>query len=145
MNSEYKYSQKVVVRFSDTDALGHCNNARYFSFMEEARVSFMHHFFPDQKPSEAFFSVPFILAQVDCNFRRPTYFGDTIVVNLGITSIGNKSFKISYQLFNEKNNELVADGSSVQVMYDYKTEQSQELSNDLRNKLQDYFVGDDAN
>ena len=38
--SEYKISQPIQLRFVDTDALGHINNAHYLSYCEMARVTY---------------------------------------------------------------------------------------------------------
>ena len=37
----YKLVSEVPVRFSDTDGLGHVNNANYLSFLEVARVDYL--------------------------------------------------------------------------------------------------------
>ena len=38
----YALVSEVPVRFSDTDGLGHVNNANYLSFLEVARVDYLH-------------------------------------------------------------------------------------------------------
>ncbi len=35
------YSQTINVRWSDMDAIGHVNNARYFTYMEQVRIEWL--------------------------------------------------------------------------------------------------------
>lgn len=125
----------ITARFSDTDAMGHVNNARFFSFMEEARVAFFSGLFPDIKPAEAFAMFPFILADIQCSFKAPIFCGDKIDVSVNVTEIGTKSFTMTYELKNTATKQVVATGKSIQVMFDYKTGKSIPVPQAFREKL----------
>ena len=123
---------KIPVRFSDTDAMGHMNNSRFFSFMEEGRVAYVRKLFPTEKPSDSFSFFPFILADAQCSFKSPVYTGEEIEVALGVTGFGTKSFTMEYLLTEVKTARLVATGKSVMVMYDYKSGQSVSVPQEFR-------------
>jgi len=135
MAKNFNTTTKVTVRFSDTDAMGHCNNARLFSYMEEGRVHYFHKLYPEYKPSSQFELFPFILADIQCSFKSPAYCGEILIVALGVTEIGNKSFVIEYNITEEKTNRLIALGKSVLVMFDYKTHKTYPVPQDLLERI----------
>jgi len=135
--TKYKIETKVTVRFSDTDAMGHCNNARFFSFMEEGRVAYFQKMFPDADPSNQFERFPFIIADIQCSFKSPAFCGETLIVGLGVEKFGNKSFELDYEIIDEKSERLVATGKSVLVMYDYKKETTYAIPDDLKQRFKE--------
>lgn len=125
----------VTVRFSDTDAMGHCNNARFFTYMEEGRVRFFSELFPQRKGPDQFDLFPFILADIQCSFKTPAYCGETLVVGLGVTKFGNKSFEMEYEIVEQAGKRLVAAGKSVLVMYDYQKKQTYAVPDELKDRI----------
>lgn len=126
----------VTVRFSDTDAMGHCNNRNYFSFMEEAREAFFTKLNPGISAARSFEMFPFILADIQCSFKAPAYCGDVIEVSVVVDGFGTKSFNMSYELKNKSTGTLVATGKSVQVMFDYKTQKSIPVPDEFKKSVQ---------
>lgn len=137
MNLKFSFKITVPVRFSDTDAMGHMNNARFFSFMEEGRVAYVRKLFPTENPSDSFKFFPFILADAQCSFKSPAYTGEIIEVALGVVSFGTKSFIMEYILTETKSKRLVATGKSVMVMYDYQKQQSVAVSPEFRGAVEE--------
>lgn len=135
MKKRFNFNTKIQVRFSDTDAMGHVNNANYFTYMEEGRVAFVNHLFPEYQWKDDLKDFPFIVASIECSFKSPLYASETVVVFLGVTKIGNKSFTIEYELFEEKSERLVGTGSSVLVMYDYHKQETCSIPEELRKRL----------
>ena len=39
--SLFKHKIKMNIRFSDLDAMGHVNNAKYLTYLEEARIDYL--------------------------------------------------------------------------------------------------------
>ncbi|MBF0105496.1 MAG: acyl-CoA thioesterase [Deltaproteobacteria bacterium] len=143
MKPRFNISTRVTVRFSDTDAMGHCNNARIISFMEEGRVAYFKKLFPDQSLSDQFKMFPFILAEIQCSFKSPSFCNEIIIVNLGTTQYGNKSFVLEYELIEEQTRRVIATGKSVQVMYDYHTKTTYKIPDELKNRMKQ-IEGDPA-
>ena len=117
----YRFSTPITVRYSDLDAQGHMNHARFFSFMEEARFHYVRALglWTDV---DDFNAVSQILAEATCTYRRPVKLGQTVEVALRTTRIGTKSLEMAYAL--TVAGEVVATGRTVQVAYDYHTQQS---------------------
>lgn len=134
MNTKFKTQFKVTTRFSDVDAFGHVNNACFFSFMEEGRVNYFKKIFPEKSILD-FSLFPFILAEAKCSYKKPVFCHQTLIVALGVTHIGTKSFTMEYDLFETTSQDLVATGQSIQVMFDYDANQSIKIPQSFKDKL----------
>ena len=118
----------IQVRFSDTDAMGHINNAVYHVYLEHCRVSFMDALnLPkvngDTRP-------PIILARTEIDYVSPGFMGDAIVVLGWLTAIGNKSFTMKFRV--EAGERVLARAVGVQVWYDYAADRSVTIPGDVR-------------
>ena len=111
----FPFYDEVRVRFRDVDAMGHVNNAVYFTYMETARSALFQQFFEIERPMD----IPVILGETSCRYLAPVYLGETVRVWMGISRFGNKSFDIVYRL-EGGDGRLVATGHSAMVMYDYE-------------------------
>ena len=114
----YPFEVPIEVTFRDVDAMGHVNNAVFFTFMETARIKYVVNFFDKQAIELLELDLPLILVHASCDYKSPALFGETITVGLGISRFGTKSFDLAYKLVGE-NGRLIARGHTVQVMYDY--------------------------
>lgn len=136
MISEKIFFTNIEVRFRDLDALGHVNNAIFFTYFEEGRKKFSEKFFKLSDPSE----FTFIMAQIRCDYLKPIKFSDHITLQMWVKDIGNKSFSFAYKLVDLTDESIVyATGESVQVCYDYKKEKSMAVSDEMVETLSQYF------
>lgn len=126
-----KFTIRFPVRFRDVDVLGHVNNAVYFTYMETARTEFWFNVFGAESLQE----LSFIVARAECDFKIPAHFGDELEVSIWTSSIGNSSFVWDYEIKNQKTNELLALGKTIQVYYNHKTKQSSAVPAEIRDKL----------
>jgi len=124
----------VVVRFRDIDAMGHVNNAVYLTYFEIARVAY-HQTLAEQVTLD-FSDFQFILAEVTCSYRSPAHLGETLLVGIRVSSVGRKSFVFQYEMRDQATGRLVADGRSVQVMYDYRAQRSKLVPDEFLAKVE---------
>ena len=134
------FRTEVKVRFRDLDAMGHVNNAAYFTFMEQARTEYYMRYAKARRLDE----IEFILASAKCDFKAPIPWGETVVVSAWPTRLGNTSFSLAYELRSKENGTLFATGESVQVAYDYQAKRPKPLPADLRKALEAEMKGPDA-
>jgi acyl-CoA thioester hydrolase len=127
-----RHVSTLRVRFSDTDMFGHVNNANYFTYMEEARVRFLEEVMGADR-------LPMILASAKVDFRGQTYFPDVIRVETWVTRIGHKSFEFAYRMTREGTDDLLFEGSTVLVCYDYEGMRTIPIPDDWREKLAAYL------
>ena len=125
----------IEVRFKDLDAMGHVNNAVYFTYFEEGRK----HLFFNHLQSKAQTAFNFILAHISCDYKRPIQLVDRPCLQVFVTKIGTKSFGLKYRIIDLAAEERIyAEGESVQVSYDYGRGRSVPLPDDIRKALKAY-------
>ena len=136
MERKNRFTSKLTVRFSDLDAMGHVNNATYFTYMEEARKNFFGEILNATSPED----FPFILASISCNFIKPVQLEEkTLEVDLWITSIGRKSFTFKHAIYRTQDPEWIfATGESVQVFFDHRNHKSIEIPETFKLQIADY-------
>jgi len=120
---DFRFKTQLEVRYSDLDAQGHLNHARYFSFMEQARFKYIMAlglWQPDETPD--FQGVRQIVAEAACTYKRPVQLDEIVEVWVRTSHIGNKSLIMEYRL--TVNETEVAIGRTVQVAYDYAASKS---------------------
>ena len=126
----------IEVRFRDLDAMGHVNNAVYFTYFEECRKYFSKKVFQVSDPSE----FTFILAHIQCDYLKPVELGDRIKLQMWVKGMGTKSFSFRYRLVNFIDDAVIyATGESVQVCYNYKENKSIEVPIEMKKKLSVYL------
>lgn len=128
----WKYEHELDVRFRDCDPMGHVNNAVYLTYLEAARFDWWRRVFGPSGLTEH----GFIVARVEIDFRKPALPGERLIVRLRVDSLGRSSFTVAYEILNVRTREVVAEGKSVQVAYDYALGKSVTLSEGLRAKLE---------
>ncbi len=127
------FTTRIEVRFRDLDAMGHVNNAVYFTYFEEGRKTFFHEISTGSDP----LAFNFILAHVSCDYLKPVKLGNQLSLQVWVSEIGRKRFNLKYKLTEVGDESVVyATGESVQVCFDYEKKRSVEVSNALREKLE---------
>jgi acyl-CoA thioester hydrolase len=72
--NDFVHETDIEVRFRDTDAMGHVNNAVYLTYVEMARQAYLHAAAPDVR----YDAVPFVVGRIEIDFRSPTRTGDVL-------------------------------------------------------------------
>ena len=125
----------LPVLWGDQDLFGHVNNTIYVRWFESARVAYwdstgMRDLLLPQNCGP-------ILAAVHCNYRKQLKYPDTIHVGASVRHLGRTSLKIEHQVFSEYRGEVVADGESIVVVFNYVKQQSEVVSDELRRLIED--------
>ena len=118
------------MRFGDTDALGHVNNASFASYAEVARLEFL------QLLEKSVTSL--ILASLHIDYRRQVGFGSRIYVETWVAKLGNTSMTLGQAI--NANDELAADVRSVVVLFDYSASKPLQLTSEMRMQLEPYVA-----
>ncbi len=111
----FRFSTTLEVIWRDLDALGHVNNAVYFTYLEYARMKYL------QELNLAFRDlrdVGIILAEATCTYRSPLSLGERVTIWVRVSELHNSSFVFEYRMEGE-DGRLVATARTVQVCYDY--------------------------
>jgi acyl-CoA thioester hydrolase len=125
LDGDFGHRRSVEVRFGDTDAMGHVNNAVYLSYAEAARLAWWSDVTGETIVREGDRTEGLILAEAEVAFRSPVHFGETVVVETRATRIGRSSVAVDHRLTTASEAgavRLVATVRSVIVRYDYEAE-----------------------
>ena len=135
MTDAFRHRTTLQVRFRDTDAFGHVNNAVFFSYVELARVQYL---IDVLEPDEPFERMPLILARVECDFRSPIFFGQQVTVETRVERIGRSSIAMSHRMSATPDDRVVGDVQSVLVTYDYAASRPMPVPDDWRGRIGSY-------
>ena len=120
---------RLETRYADYDTKGHVNNAVYLTYFEMARV-------------KAWLDVvggspdaPFIIAEATVRFVRPAMIGTPLDIEVTTSEVRTKAWVWRYRILDGTDDALVAEGQTVQVMYDYAVGRSVEIPADVRTRL----------
>jgi acyl-CoA thioester hydrolase len=108
---------EVRVRFNEADPLGIVWHGHYIRYFEDGREDFGNRFgmgYLDFYKNGLVIPV----VNVDCSFKKSLRYGDTVVVETNFIPCLAAKIQFNYRLFNKKNREVVATGSSLQVFLD---------------------------
>jgi acyl-CoA thioester hydrolase len=130
----FKIVSEVQVRFSDTDALGHVNNAVYLSYLESARVDYLRELLGAKKIEE----LGVIIARIEIDYKSPAFHHETMRVGCRVSELGGSSIKMDYRVQDKETGRLVALAKSVLIAYDYAAARVVRVSDEWRQKMEDF-------
>ena len=133
-HAEYTVVHEMVPRFRDTDAMGHINNAVYITYLEVARQVYWSRL---DKHAD-YRRVPFILANVVCDFRSEALVNEVLMLGIRLDWIGTKSFAFVYEIWEKTSGRTVIEASTVQVCYDYEAKRTLVMPEPLRQALESF-------
>ncbi len=120
LRSDFGHHTRIVVRWGDMDALGHVNNAKFFTYDEQARLEYFAMFaslVPDMWKTEGL-----ILARLGCDFLQQLHYPATLDVAFRIAKFGRSSMETECALF--EGERLVAVLQGVVVWFNYTAQKS---------------------
>ena len=128
--------ERIPVRWGDMDAMGHVNNTVYFRYMEQARISWFEALVPED---EAWQSTGIVIANANCNYRRPITYPGIVEVRLYVGPPGGSSVPTHYEL-RVIRGEICdpapyADGDAAVVFIDLKKQKPVRIPEEIRDRL----------
>jgi acyl-CoA thioester hydrolase len=134
----FKHKTPIQLRFKDVDKMGHVNNANHLTYIELARLKY----FEEVVGSDVNWSHQqgIILAHISINYKAPIYLRDNIFVYTRCSKLGKKSIELSWAIVRDKkgSEEVVAEGNSILVCYDYSTNLTIEVPVEQRKKIESF-------
>ncbi len=119
----------LSVRWRDMDSMGHVNNAKYISYLEEARVRWLLTV-PGVSMTDR---IAPVVAANNINYKRPLTWPNDIVVELYVDRLGSSSVTIGHRIVDQKDPAvLYSDGNVVVVWMDTQTGRSAALPEAIR-------------
>lgn len=133
----YKHKTNIQLRFADMDSLGHVNNANYLTYIELARCNYLNEVL--EIPVD-FSDLSVILAKAELDFIKPVKFGDSIEIGCACSRIGNKSFDLTYEIFQKTKDEqvLVLKAKTILVAFNYPKDATVEIPKNWKDALNNF-------
>ena len=120
---------QLQVRWGDMDIFGHVNNANYFRYLEQARISW---FETIGAPSGNAGHGPMLVAAA-CNFRMPIVYPATVEIRTYAKAPGRSSIPMYQEIVDaNRPTTLFADGDSTIAWIDYQLGKSTPLPDEVR-------------
>ena len=113
---------RETVRFADTDAMGHVNNAVYLTYCEIARIHYWTEVTGEPVAAGHEGAESLILAEARITYRAPVFHTEDVTIESRAAHIGRSSFVVEHRLTacaSGADPRLVAVSESVMVRYDY--------------------------
>ena len=99
------------INYYETDKMGITHHSNYVRFMEEARINFLDQIgFGFENWEKDGIISPVI--GIECDYKRPTTFGDELRIQVGIVEYKRIKLSLSYTMINTKTEEIVCVGKS---------------------------------
>ena len=119
--SEFKHRVDLQLRFNDIDILGHLNNTVYFSFYDTGKAYYLE---AVQGGEIDWQRVETVMANVDCAFIEPVYFGMEVEIVTRCESLGERSMTIFQMLVDKQSQRVKSVCRSGMVSIDPDTKHS---------------------
>ena len=120
------YTNQQFVRWDDIDAFGHVNNAKYLTYIQEARFLW--------SPL-----LEMVVAKAEVDYLVPIYVGGRFYdITLWVEQIGNSSFTLGYEVIGD-DGVVHAKVKTVQVAVSMETKKSRPLTDSEREFLKQYL------
>jgi acyl-CoA thioester hydrolase len=126
-----RFTYPCPVRWSDLDAFGHVNNARFLTLYEEARVALM--FIEARKAGVTSFERGVVIFRHEIDYMRPIDYTDPVHIELWIEEIRPSRSTVAYELFD--GGTVASRARSVCVPFDLDAGRPRRLSADEREFL----------
>lgn len=104
------YSHKV--HYYETDQMGVTHHSNYIRWLEEARVDYLDKIgAPYNELEKSGLTSPVL--SVLCEYKKSTFFGDKVNIEVILKKCGNVKFKFEYNIYNYDSGDLCASAETV--------------------------------
>ena len=121
----------IEVPYGDIDAMGHLNNVVYLRYLEWARQKY----WLTMRGSSDFWDIDFVVARTEIDYRSSVSMGETLMIDVRVSRMGNSSFDFSYAV-RGGDGRLVAEAKTTQVSFDWSTRSKKPLTEERRREIE---------
>jgi acyl-CoA thioester hydrolase len=125
--------RRFYIAYHDLDVLNHLNHAAYFPMMETLRCDYYVPLLDPPVPA----SLDIIIAEATCRYLAPVAYGSELLGEVApARPLGRTSFVLLYRFRDLTTDQLTAQGRTVIVTYDYRTNAKSAIPSDRRSRLE---------
>jgi acyl-CoA thioester hydrolase len=128
---DYAFHYPLVTRWGDMDAIGHVNNAKFFTYDESARLEYFGKLMADDPRFWKEYGL--ILAHIEADFLAQLKPPATLDIGFRIARIGKTSLRTEAGMF--LGDTLVAITRAIVVWFDYRSGKTLPVPEAVRGKV----------
>jgi len=130
---DYPVVIEIPVAWGEMDAFQHVNNVVYFRYLESARIAYFQELGLMEVMERT--GIGPILASVQCRFKIPLTYPDTVSVGIRISEMGKDRFTMEYVVVSQRLERIAAVGEGVIVSFDYRKGEKAPLPAEVRERI----------
>lgn len=127
----FEYSPEV--RWSDQDMLGHVNNARMITLIEECRIRWLH-----ETEAGSLTGGGMLVANQAIDYLLPVMYGPELTMTVTVKRIGSSSFTVHTR--GDQSGQKVFNSDVILVHIDRETGRPAPITEDIRSVLEEYVA-----
>lgn len=108
----YPLIHRQPVQWGEMDALNHLNNVIYYRYAESARIMYLEMLGMFDN------SMATLLAQSSCQYLRPVFYPDTLMIGVRCQRLGTTSMVIEYRFYSCAQHAVIATAEAVIVRFE---------------------------
>ena len=124
----------LPVVWGEIDAMQHVNNAVYFRYFESARTAYFEKLGVWRLTRQSGLGV--ILASINCRFRIPLTYPDTVSVGVRAIRLEADRFIIDHCVVSHKHQKIAAEGEGLMICYDYREQKKTLMSETMKQEIE---------
>lgn len=125
------YVVPYEIAWRDLDAMGHVNNAVALSLLETARTKY----WTDLHGTMSVDAIGFIVARIECDYRRELNLGDEVEIAVRIGTMRNSSFDFDGEVRRDGGRELAISAVVTVVLFSWETRSKLPITPELRARI----------
>ena len=130
LTSQYLFTANIPVRITDLNYGNHLANDKVLSILHEARIQFLNHFgFSEMDLA----GVACIMADVAIEYKNQAFYGDQLIIEIGVQDFERVSFDIIYKISTSE--KLIAQAKTGIVAFDYHKNKVVAIPDEVINKF----------
>jgi acyl-CoA thioester hydrolase len=124
---------EIPVAWGEMDSFQHVNNIVYLRYFESARIAYFERLKLIEFLNET--GIGPILAAVQCRFKIPLTYPDTVSVGTRISKIEHDRFVMEYFVVSHKHQKIAAEGEGVVVSFNYRENKKAALPEEVKQRI----------
>lgn len=134
--TDFRFYYPISVRYGDLDPQWHVNNARFITFIEQARIAYIME--RGLFSGESFFDLGLIVADVHMAYRAPIKITQQVQVGVRVSKLGNKSMLFEYAVEDADTGQVFATAETVMVYFNYHLDRSEPVPDEWRQQIAEF-------
>lgn len=127
------FETKIQLRIEDMNYGNHLANEKVLAMAHEARLRFFNSMGANEFD---FFGVGLIQADAGITYKSEGFYGDTILIQIGIQNLSRMGFDVNYRMYNESTQRELATLKTGVVCFDYTAKKPLSLPQEFIDALE---------